>query len=525
MKSGMLVAVTAALLVLTAAARADVEISRKPTSNMSCDSGVCTATAQKAVLNVSDLATMLASGDVAVKTGSLAKDIDIYQPLQWTSTSRLTLDAERSVTVKKPVTVSGTGAVTIETNDGSGNDDLLFANKGSLTFWDTSSSLIIGGRTYTLVKDIAALAADIANNFAGSYALANSYDAKHDRFDNVPIPTDFYGTFEGLGQSILHLKLKRSTKCKIVPADRCEGFFAALGSTAIVRDLKLSKVNISYSDARWVGGLAGLSLGTIKNISVDGGIHGSGGPNTYAGGLLGGNQGGNVVSTEAVVSVSGDGVSTVGGLIGGNFGDVANSHASGDVSGGDYIGGLAGVGYNFFQCYATGSVTSGDGTTIGGLVGSEVGTIAQSYATGAVVAGNDNARAGGLVGAGSGISNSYATGSVTGGSHKNEIGGLAGEGFTITLSYSIGAVGGRGGSAVGGFIGKSGGRGNQQDYWDTDTSGTSQGCGRGGDCSGLSGLTSEQLQSGLPAGFDPKIWGQSPSINNGYPYLLANPPR
>jgi hypothetical protein len=28
----------------------------------------------------------------------------------------------------------------------------------------------------------------------------------------------------------------------------------------------------------------------------------------------------------------------------------------------------------------------------------------------------------------------------------------------------------------------------------------------------------------LPPGFDPKIWAQSSNINNGYPYLLANPP-
>jgi hypothetical protein len=45
------------------------------------------------------------------------------------------------------------------------------------------------------------------------------------------------------------------------------------------------------------------------------------------------------------------------------------------------------------------------------------------------------------------------------------------------------------------------------------------------DQSGLTGLTDAQLKSGLPPGFDPKIWGQSPSINNGYPYLLSNPPQ
>jgi len=45
----------AALLLACAAAQADVSISNKPTQNMSCDAGICTATAHQAVLNVNDL--------------------------------------------------------------------------------------------------------------------------------------------------------------------------------------------------------------------------------------------------------------------------------------------------------------------------------------------------------------------------------------------------------------------------------------------------------------------------------------
>src|SRR3954463_10013090 len=88
---------------------ADLSISNKPTQNMSCEAGVCTATAPKAVLNVADLPSMLASGDVAVKTGSIAKDIDIDQPLTWSSTSRLTLDAQQSIIVNDLVTLAGSG--------------------------------------------------------------------------------------------------------------------------------------------------------------------------------------------------------------------------------------------------------------------------------------------------------------------------------------------------------------------------------------------------------------------------------
>jgi hypothetical protein len=65
-------------------------------------------------------------------------------------------------------------------------------------------------------------------------------------------------------------------------------------------------------------------------------------------------------------------------------------------------------------------------------------------------------------------------------------------------------------------------------YWDTTTSGItnpSQGAGTPANDPGITGLTTDQLQSGLPAGFDPSVWGESANINNGMPYLLANPPK
>ncbi|MFL5239922.1 MAG: hypothetical protein ACJ8EL_20470, partial [Rhizomicrobium sp.] len=136
---------TVVTLVLLAAnpAHADVSISNKPTHNMDCQAGVCTATAKKAVLNVGDLQTMLASGDVTVMTGSVAKDIEIAQPLTWTSTSRLTLDAQQSVIVKKQITVAGTGALTVIINDtgqrrneSKTGEYVIVPEHGSVQFWD-----------------------------------------------------------------------------------------------------------------------------------------------------------------------------------------------------------------------------------------------------------------------------------------------------------------------------------------------------------------------------------------------------
>jgi hypothetical protein len=76
--------------------------------------------------------------------------------------------------------------------------------------------------------------------------------------------------------------------------------------------------------------------------------------------------------------------------------------------------------------------------------------------------------------------------------------------------------------SIGGFDGADQGT-IANSYWDTETSGTTKGSGDGNE-TGLTGLTTQELQSGLPAGFDPAIWAEDANINNGLPYLIANPP-
>jgi hypothetical protein len=158
----------------------------------------------------------------------------------------------------------------------------------------------------------------------------------------------------------------------------------------------------------------------------------------------------------------------------------------------------------------------------------------QCYATGAVTSVGRGAAAGGLlaqIDEGASITNSYATGSLSGREYAG-VGGLvgtaatSGTGSSIGSSYSTGVPTGGRKTYVGGFLGlndKKNGATMTHAYWDTTTSGTDVGVGQGSDA-GLTGLTTEQLQSGLPAGFDPKIWNEDSSINNGLPYLIANPP-
>jgi len=94
--------------------------------------------------------------------------------------------------------------------------------------------------------------------------------------------------------------------------------------------------------------------------------------------------------------------------------------------------------------------------------------------------------------------------------------------------YGIGAVSGGPQSTIGGVVGHDDGlEKNWLDvYWDTDTTGVgnlSQGAGNIVNDPGIVGLSDAQLKAGLPPGFSG--WGQNATINNGYPYLLQNPPQ
>jgi len=463
-------------------ARASVEISTKPTKNMTCSGGVCTATAKNAVLNVNDLIGMLASGDVTVQSGSLAQDIEIDAALSWASASRLTLDSFHAIAFDRPVAVAGTGALTITTNDGGTGGDFSFSGKGHVEFWDLTSSLVINGDSYTLAKKLSGLRQAIEGSAMPLVALAHSYNAQNEHVHGRPPLTMVRnGTVEGLGNVISNLSIDDPQSGGIV------GLFSDNRGT--IRDLGVTDETVSGMGKKSdVGGLAGWNEGTIQNCYTTG-----------------------TVSTTGF---------DIGGLAGNNDGIIIHSHSAAAVTGGYTSGGLAGFSDDdgiILTSYATGAVSGG--SYVGGLVGLNRGAISASFATGAVTHGLLGA-AGGLVDDNQGvIANSYASGGGELG------GGLIGvnEGSGVTSSYSTGFVGNNGG----GFVFRDDNQTISSSYWDLDTSGVSdpgQGAGNIANDPGITGLTDAQLKSALPSGFDPAIWGQSPSINNGYPYLLANPP-
>ncbi|HEY8696500.1 MAG TPA: hypothetical protein VIM02_02695, partial [Rhizomicrobium sp.] len=338
-------------------AQAALVISSNATKNVACSAGVCTATAKFAVMNAGDLTSMLASSDVTLVSGSEAKDIESKVAFSWASAHRLTLDAYRSIAFDKLVTVAGTGALTLTTNDGGAGGTLSFAPAGRVVFWDLSSSLVINGSSYALVGDIATLAADIASNPSGRYALANNYDATPDgTYTTSPIGL-LYGTFEGLGNKIFKLTIIIAHKNQSVNL----GFFSGLGTNSVVENLSLTSVKIVNGAERWNGILTPVNGGLIARVHVGGRV--VTGFASITGGLVGSNSG-TILSSDSVGFVQSKNASMLGGLVGIQWsGQISGSHSTADVSE------LTVPGSGFL-----------DQTYIGGLVGRLRGSLDQSWA-------------------------------------------------------------------------------------------------------------------------------------------------
>jgi hypothetical protein len=482
-----------------AAGYAELTISSDPTQNVSCSGGICAPTASKAVLNVTDLENLLNSGSVEVTTtgsGVEATDIHVVAPFGWTSSSTLSLEAYRSISIGDAVTVSSSGGIAFDTAQGNGKGILSFGNGGRVVFQDLASGLSINNVPFTLVNSVATLAAAIKNNPSAAVALADNYDASGDgTYSTSPVSTSFAGTFEGLGNAIANLTISDDS-------DAYVALFAQVAFGGTVRDVGITNASIT------LGGHAG-----------------------YAAALVGANSG-QVTGSYATGKIFGNGGG--GGLVGSNDGTISESHASADVSSYLYCGGL--VGYNAIgiqKSYATGTCTGEGGDYTGGLVGENAtdAYIDESFATGAV-SGNT---VGGLVGYNEGyIALGYADGSVTGESGAMAAGGLVGENqwpgeeyvSGLFETYSTGLVTGQG--SLGGLIGYvQESAPLRRNYWDRDTSGISSkgdGVGNIPHDHGIKGITTRQFQAGLPEGFGKNHWAENAKINDGLPYLTNNPP-
>jgi len=164
-----------------------------------------------------------------------------------------------------------------------------------------------------------------------------------------------------------------------------------------------------------------------------------------------GQHGEGVVRDIGVVYATVTGNGHVGGLMGSNRGTVSNSYFTGNVTGeGSYVGGLAGSNHGTVSTSSFTGALTGD-RWVGGLVGCNGETVSNSYSNGSVT-GNDSV--GGLVGLNDGhttLSDSHSSSSVTG---VENVGGLVGDnGYAGTVNdcYFSGSV--IGDAMTGGLVG------------------------------------------------------------------------
>lgn len=490
----LMVACTALAAVVTDA-QARVSISGGATANMSCAAGLCVATAGEAVLNATELLGRLASSSVTVATGSAADDIVLVAPLAWPGPGALTLDARRSIRVEARLTVGPVASLALATNDGGAGGALSFGPDGAVTFANLGARLTINGSVYKLANTVAALAADIGLDPAGYHALAASYDAGADGvYPAPPVGTAFAGTLEGLGNTIFGLSID-----DVVDGDPV-GLFSANTRSSVVENLRLAGVDIKAARNAVAGALIAQNRGLLRGDWAQGVL-------VHAG-------------TTSHAPVPG----ALGGLAGVNDGEIAGCRAAGTVTGKGrsvQVGGLAGRNDGVIRdSWATAAAQAGKSSVIGGLAAENLGAISGSYAAGPVN-GAGGAKAGGLVGiAGraAAITNSYAIGPVTNPGGGATGGLVADNAGAIQSAYAAGAV--AGGAPRGGLTGL-----NHPDapravataYWGVGAGGSS-------DSSGVAGVAPAPPHSGLPAGFDPAIWGQDARWNGGLPYLKATPP-
>jgi hypothetical protein len=204
----------------------------------------------------------------------------------------------------------------------------------------------------------------------------------------------------------------------------------------------------------------------------------------------------------------------------------------------DGAGGLEAGGAPILQSWSNVAISGGQGSTFGGLT-TGVSRIDQSFSMGSVSCSSGYCQLGGLsenAGQGSTITNSYAVGAVTDGGPGGDdsyVGGLlsqTGSGGTVAQSYAAGKITtpdsgcSNDTDCVGGLYGMDNTNANTQVYWNTTTTHVGVAAGNESSDPGTKGLSKKKFIAKLPKGFSRKIWAQSPNINDGLPYLIANPP-
>jgi len=241
---------------------------------------------------------------------------------------------------------------------------------------DTSTQLVLLSKASILWDRHFLLGADI--NF-------NPVSRGGQVFEQAVVPI-FSGIFDGADHVISDLRIEGTQKL---------GLFGTLTSDAEVRNIGLINVQIDIREYWSAGGLVAINNGNIISSYSTGTITGYDLADGL-GGLVGYNSG-SITMSFSTVTVKGS--FDVGGLVGGNNGYIVSSYSNGSINGRIDIGGLVGSNTDkgsIISCYSNSSVNADEPWgPVGGLVGSNFGSISMSYSIGPV---NGRSFVGGLVG-------------------------------------------------------------------------------------------------------------------------------
>ena len=502
-------------------------------------------------------ATLTGSG-----TSSGSGNIYIYDSIQWSSATLLTLNAYNNIyvgsstalgylklsgsTSSQGLTMTACGGVSACYSSGTASSgtgyvlmgmssspttSLLNVNNGfngQIAIGNSSAVITINGSVYAKISTEADFVGMNASNkyflsgdltFVGSYTCA-AYGCTS---------TSFSGILNGFGHKISGLNISASG------GNDGTGLFHQInGSVFNLGD----SGSIAYTDTSGltyrIGGFSGYigSGGLISNsysavnITSSSGAYGWGG---FVGMGYGGTINNSYSSGNITFTAAPNGVQFLGGFFGWTYQNptiFTNDYATGNITLPNNapttqmtIGGFVGrtdVNFSCTNCYATGTVYAPFAVEVGGFAGaltSGVALLTNSYATGNVTGSQTVGGFAGRLGVNSGVTASYiySTGSVTGSS--TSVGGLVGyfSGGTLSNVYASGVTT-CSASNCNGLIG-SGSPTISNAYWNSATT-QSTSSGTWTNASGISSSAFNTASNLTNFTFSSSAWGYNGSIQS-----------
>ena len=196
------------------------------------------------------------------------------------------------------------------------------------------------------------------------YRLTEDVDLAAIQFSG-PVFPHFSGTFDGAGHAICNLTLSGYHDL---------GLFGIVESNAVIMDLAVVEADVQGTGDQ-IGILAGVNEGHIIRCSSTGSV--LAGPLKHIGGLVGRNYG-DIAQCFSDCTISGEGLA-VGGLVGRNDGTISDCYCGGIVEGAQKMGGF--VGFNIVSVansYSTAHLASG-GSRARGFAGDDEGQILNCF--------------------------------------------------------------------------------------------------------------------------------------------------